>query len=294
MTLSRRDFLRRTALVSAAAASGSALGGCGNDVNPAPFTDGAVGDDGIVQLELARYPDLQPVGGALTVRLAQIAAQANSPFVVPPAILVVHHDLGVDETHAFTAMDSACPHAGCPLGYSASARRVECPCHSSQFRVVADPAVPSSCAGDVLHAPAVQGPRVYASAYDGRLVSVDLSSTSPDCQKFPVVQAGTLTIPIAGTPLDAVGGSIIGAAGGFGLPLAVVRVDAHQLVALSARCTHLGCTVLYNAGKREFDCPCHRSAYALDGSVLRGPAVEPLTQFAVEIDGPIAIITLTS
>ena len=48
------------------------------------------------------------------------------------------------------------------------------------------------------------------------------------------------------------------------------------LHAVEAQCSHLGCTLSFNDGERSWDCPCHGSRFALDGSVLHGPAVRPL------------------
>lgn len=48
-------------------------------------------------------------------------------------------------------------------------------------------------------------------------------------------------------------------------------------------CTHLGCTFPWNPTDQEFQCPCHGSRYAPDGSVLRGPAPLPLKIFHVAV-----------
>lgn len=54
--------------------------------------------------------------------------------------------------------------------------------------------------------------------------------------------------------------------------------------AFSAICTHQGCTVIVVDGA-TIKCPCHGSRFdTSDGSVLRGPAQEPLTRLAVAVE----------
>ena len=59
-------------------------------------------------------------------------------------------------------------------------------------------------------------------------------------------------------------------------PCAVYRDEAGELHALSATCTHLGCTVRFNDAERAWECPCHGSRFAIDGTVVQGPANRPL------------------
>ena len=46
----------------------------------------------------------------------------------------------------------------------------------------------------------------------------------------------------------------------------------------SASCTHMGCVVHWNSLEQCWDCPCHGSQFAPDGSALNGPAVSPLAE----------------
>ena len=57
---------------------------------------------------------------------------------------------------------------------------------------------------------------------------------------------------------------------------AVYREEGGALVALSARCTHLGCIVGWNQADRAWECPCHGSRFAADGTVVQGPATADL------------------
>ncbi|MGI6852741.1 FAD-dependent oxidoreductase [Mesorhizobium sp. 1B3] len=63
--------------------------------------------------------------------------------------------------------------------------------------------------------------------------------------------------------------------------VAVWRDDAGRLHAVSATCTHKGCTVTWNNADRTWDCPCHGSIFAADGSVIHGPARKPLASVSL-------------
>ena len=63
--------------------------------------------------------------------------------------------------------------------------------------------------------------------------------------------------------------------------IALYRDDSGALHALSSVCTHRGCNVEWNADDRIWACPCHGSLFAADGSVLHGPAEQPLAEAEV-------------
>jgi cytochrome b6-f complex iron-sulfur subunit len=53
--------------------------------------------------------------------------------------------------------------------------------------------------------------------------------------------------------------------------------------AVSAICTHLGCTIRWFAQDREFKCPCHGSVFNAKGGVVHGPAARPLPWYGVTL-----------
>ena len=58
--------------------------------------------------------------------------------------------------------------------------------------------------------------------------------------------------------------------------VAVYRDPKGGLVTLSAKCTHMGCTVKWNPAGSTWDCPCHGSRFAPTGEVVNGPAAKAL------------------
>jgi glycine/D-amino acid oxidase-like deaminating enzyme/nitrite reductase/ring-hydroxylating ferredoxin subunit len=58
-----------------------------------------------------------------------------------------------------------------------------------------------------------------------------------------------------------------------------------ELHAVAATCTHMGCTVTWNDAESTWDCPCHGSRFAPDGTVLHGPALQPLERLEPHVRG---------
>ena len=63
-----------------------------------------------------------------------------------------------------------------------------------------------------------------------------------------------------------------------GKKVAASRAADGTLSLLSPVCTHMGCIVAWNGAERTWDCPCHGSRFAPDGSVISGPAESPLAE----------------
>jgi Rieske Fe-S protein len=61
--------------------------------------------------------------------------------------------------------------------------------------------------------------------------------------------------------------------------IAAYRDSHNTLQLVSATCTHMGCTVAFNAAEKSWDCPCHGSRFGTDGQVLHGPATRKLSSY---------------
>jgi len=64
----------------------------------------------------------------------------------------------------------------------------------------------------------------------------------------------------------------------------VVKEPNNQIVAFGAQCTHLACAYHWEMESGKFICPCHGSAFAIDGKVLDGPAPRPLDRYVTKIE----------
>ena len=64
----------------------------------------------------------------------------------------------------------------------------------------------------------------------------------------------------------------------------LARLEDGGFLALSSKCTHLGCTVPWVEKELKFACPCHGSAYDITGAVIKPPAPRPLDIYPLAIE----------
>lgn len=61
-------------------------------------------------------------------------------------------------------------------------------------------------------------------------------------------------------------------------------------MAIHRKCTHLGCTVPWVEKEQQFICPCHSSAFDIQGDVIRSPANRALDIFSVVIENNVVFV----
>ena len=68
-----------------------------------------------------------------------------------------------------------------------------------------------------------------------------------------------------------------------GRKLFIVR-DEKGFLSFSARCTHLGCMVVWTVDHKMFLCPCHGGKFDAEGRNVEGPPPRPLDAFSLRLD----------
>jgi len=63
---------------------------------------------------------------------------------------------------------------------------------------------------------------------------------------------------------------------------ALYKDEEGHLHAVNSACTHIKCTVSWNAAEKSWDCPCHGSRFSFDGEVLTAPARKDLEVIKME------------
>jgi cytochrome b6-f complex iron-sulfur subunit len=64
----------------------------------------------------------------------------------------------------------------------------------------------------------------------------------------------------------------------------LTRLEDGGFIAISLRCTHLGCSIEWEDEKKRFICPCHSSAFSMTGDVKNPPAPKALDYYPVIIE----------
>jgi Rieske Fe-S protein len=101
----------------------------------------------------------------------------------------------------------------------------------------------------------------------------------------PPAEAGAqVVVAVADVP---VGGGVIIA----GERLVVTQPLAGEFKGFDSTCTHQACQVA-EVADGQIKCPCHGSRYSIeDGSVTNGPALEPLTEVGIAVEGDQIVLT---
>ena len=116
------------------------------------------------------------------------------------------------------------------------------------------------------------------STYGKKPEAAGESSTTPAAPSASGGTAAPAAKAIAKTSDVPVGsGVIVG-------EVEVTQPSAGVFKGLSAKCTHKGCTV-DKVADGTIDCPCHGSKFNLDGTVVNGPAQEPLAVENITVQG---------
>ena len=56
------------------------------------------------------------------------------------------------------------------------------------------------------------------------------------------------------------------------------------IVALSERCSHQGCRIVWESVDNEFHCPCHKGIFDASGNPVSGPPTRPLERFETRVE----------
>lgn len=70
------------------------------------------------------------------------------------------------------------------------------------------------------------------------------------------------------------------------------RLEDGGFLAVSSKCTHLGCTVPWLDKEKKFACPCHGSVFDIRGKVISPPAPRPLNIYHLFIENNIVKLDL--
>ena len=75
--------------------------------------------------------------------------------------------------------------------------------------------------------------------------------------------------------------------------LYLTRLSDGGFLAISKKCTHLGCAVPWMAEQKQFECPCHASIFDITGDVIKAPAPRALDLYPMTIERNMVTIDIS-
>lgn len=137
-------------------------------------------------------------------------------------------------------------------------------------------------------------PADSASATDTSTPTDTSSDTGETGDTSPSAPANSYEIDLTQqTDLTQVGGVEFFNADGIVFAVTRIGPGADEFSVVSGFCTHQGCVVMEDAdaatqpglGERWYVCPCHDARFDAMGTVLNGPAQDPLPEFDFQVSG---------
>jgi Rieske Fe-S protein len=129
--------------------------------------------------------------------------------------------------------------------------------------------------------------RRFLETFFGASVAASLASFLYPVLRYMI--PSSTTEPSSGTALAAHVGELKPNSGKifrFGnRPALLILTPDGTYRAMSAVCTHLGCTVQYRSDLHLVWCACHNGMYSVDGRNISGPPPRPLETYQVVMQG---------
>ncbi len=130
---------------------------------------------------------------------------------------------------------------------------------------------------------------VRAQAHEGHEHPEEGAIPVPDSTAAPAEPTHAVAIPLEDAKdLKKVGGSVTLKVKDRRVLL--VRDSEDTVRAFQPACTHRQTHVKYDHKNGRLNCPAHGSRFGLDGSVLRGPAKDPLETYHAKLSGDSVIL----
>ena len=72
----------------------------------------------------------------------------------------------------------------------------------------------------------------------------------------------------------------------------LVRSKQGGFIALSIKCPHLGCSIIWDDNEKQFVCPCHSSKFDQHGDLLKPPAPRALDYYSIKLNKGLLFVDL--